>query len=321
MPTMKDSVYNYMFQLVKENGSHNWCCKSCTHAYTNLRSMINAVSQRVENNETNITQNTRAIQGNSSRIEEIKKKVDEIEVGGVNKEFIQEAVNNQNTELFDELNDRESRKANLIVHGMEEARNGVTDINHRKNADLKILGELVQVMDIDVREYDIKFTNRLGPRKQNGEPRPMIVGLRDTWFKDLFLKNAHRLKDSVFEHVRIVPDLTKLQREQDQNKYREAERLNEENADLNYEWRVGGARGLRRLYKARLPPDSAPQGMASQPVGVAARAKRPRTADDHSGVSPEATRMRVDPQPGQSRERGWTRSTNRGRFEQNRRGH
>ena len=75
---------------------------------------------------------------------------------------------------------------------------------------------------------DFKFISQAGERKPDNL-WPVIIGCREHYLKEKILANAHRLRTNPeMREVRIVPDLTKRQREEDAKVGREVDKHNKE---------------------------------------------------------------------------------------------
>ena len=99
---------------------------------------------------------------------------------------------------------------------------------------------------------DIKLCRRIGERGL--EPRPMVVVLRTEATKSKILEMAKNLRDTEFNEVGIVPDLTVQQRREESQMIEEVERMNEEELSdedraKNLKWQVVGPRGAKRIIK------------------------------------------------------------------------
>ena len=73
---------------------------------------------------------------------------------------------------------------------------------------------------------DIKVCRRIGERGE--EPRPMVVVLRTEEAKRKLLDRAKKLRNTAYEEVGIVPDMTVQQRKEENSMIAEVERMNEE---------------------------------------------------------------------------------------------
>ena len=102
----------------------------------------------------------------------------------------------------------------------------------RKNSDLALIKDMFKEMEVKPdTNKDIKFSFRLGELsdKVAEEPRPLCIGLQTTESRDHIFQKAKNLgKSQNFFAISIVPDLTKMQREDDKGLMKEAERLNME---------------------------------------------------------------------------------------------
>jgi hypothetical protein len=97
----------------------------------------------------------------------------------------------------------------------------------------------------------VKFCRRVGERKET--PRPLIVGFKKEEDRNRLLESARLLEDTVFKDVSVAPDLTRNQREEEENMKKEMERRNEkltqEDRQKNLAWAVVGSKGEKRLVK------------------------------------------------------------------------
>ena len=123
--------------------------------------------------------------------------------------------------------------------------------------------------------------------------RLVIIGFREYYVKERILANAYKLKNNAdMRDVRIVPDLTKRQREEDTKVGREVDRRNEElvrAGDRSHHWHMVGQRGARTMAKTT---GERPQGPAVQVNNMNSR-KRPLMGGS-SGTSPPRQRMALD---------------------------
>jgi hypothetical protein len=121
-------------------------------------------------------------------------------------------------------------------------------------------------MRAGMRESDIKFMTRLGKYEEN-KNRPILMAVRDSGLKDYLLNNSYKLKHGHYEKVRITKDLTKRQREEELQLIEEAKKRNSELSEeekKNFEWKVTGKKGERRLIKGRLRQDTDRTGQEYQ---------------------------------------------------------
>lgn len=110
-----------------------------------------------------------------------------------------------------EVMEREKRKNNLILVGVEEG----LDDQIEKEVVEKIIETLVPETKVK-----IEIMGRIGRKEQNrigGEmrPRPLRLNVQDFDDRKRLLSRGKKLKDSEFAQVFVVPDLTRMQQEED----------------------------------------------------------------------------------------------------------
>ena len=123
--------------------------------------------------------------------------------------------------------------------------------------DTEKLQQLWRTLKVDIVETrEIRFTARTGEKKQNTEtPRPFLIGFKNPAKRCEVLDNLVNLKNSEFQNISIVPDLTRRQREDDKSLREEAEKRNNELSEEdsgNFQWKVTGLKGSRTLVKASI---------------------------------------------------------------------
>ena len=148
---------------------------------------------------------------------ELKEKSND-EIGAIKQDFIelkeQCKDNVQDThqlsieEIAREVQERQDRKKNLLVFGIQESDN--EDPQIRKQHDSKKLAELLEDMTIDVPFSDPIRLGKKGPR-----PRPLRFKLTDEADKESILRNTHKLKGvAKYNNVYVNRDQTPLERDQ-----------------------------------------------------------------------------------------------------------
>ena len=168
-----------------------------------------------------------------------------------------------------ELREREARKVNVVVYGMEEPSNNVTQGWRRKEMDMEQIADMFNQLGLELAvEEDIKFAARIGELKsdQHADPRPVKLAFRSVQLRESLLANTRRLPRTDFARVSIVPDLTELQRNEDKELTEEAEKLTEElnpEDQKNWEFRCVGRKGervIRKVKKSHNNPNTMPLG-------------------------------------------------------------
>lgn len=115
-----------------------------------------------------------------------------------------------------EVLEREKRRLNVVVMGLTEG------------SDEEDLGKIRKMVDSIVKEVQIKFQvlGRIGRKSEI--PRPVRIKLVDVEDRRRVLSRARNLKkEEGMERLYIVPDLTKVQQEEDKRLRNEVKRLRE----------------------------------------------------------------------------------------------
>ncbi len=88
----------------------------------------------------------------------IEKRVDKLEVklesrGGSSEETV-----------FGEMREREAKKLNVIMHGVQESSEKETSAEKRIEWDIKEIEEIFTVLELSLTREDIKFCRRVGEK-------------------------------------------------------------------------------------------------------------------------------------------------------------
>ena len=167
---------------------------------------------------------------------------------------IRESVGNESSsvsaEVLAEMKDREDRKHNAVIIGIKESsKTDKTEIHAEEN---DLLNQLFADIGInpDTTSENIRFRTRLGT-KEVGKQRPFLLKFHDTRVRDNVLRNATKVTTP---GVRIKPDLTKKQREEDElfKKTVDEENKTKPRDDSgDFRWKLAGPPGNLRKVKER----------------------------------------------------------------------
>ncbi len=141
----------------------------------------------------------------------------------------------------------------MIFHGIQELQGENSTYRERNDWDKASIGNILKELRVDVREDAVKFCKRIG--EIGNAPRPLLTGFHMESDKLNLMRVAKNLENTVFSDVKIAPDLTKRQREEEAELKKEAEKrnknLSESDMSKNLHWVVVRARGERHLTKER----------------------------------------------------------------------
>ncbi len=155
--------------------------------------------------------------------------------------------------IYDEMRERETRRLNVVFHGVGEKESEEGDTGKdRAEWDKKSCGNIFAALKLDMTEEALKFCRRLGEKGEN--PRPLLAGFHTGMERSKLLRNARNLEKTAFKNVNVSADLTKKQRDEEKDMWKEAENrnenLSESDRSKNLQWLVVGARGEKRLVKS-----------------------------------------------------------------------
>ena len=172
--------------------------------------------------------------------EKISQKVTAETINKEEKLVIEDRIQKQVTQSFDELKDREERKNKLIFFNISES----TKANKEEAAteDLQKIKEILSHTNPDMKENTIKDLNtknlkRLGDKSTDpnvtSKPRPIRVTFPDDKTKFKILNKSSLLKTLTSQqNIGLKPDLTKQQQKEDKELREELKRRKEQNEDV-----------------------------------------------------------------------------------------
>ena len=241
-----------------------WKCQTCDRAMAKYTKLANVLTTKVE-------ANVKVLSEHSVRMDRIedREKVRDSKLDTQQQEIAR--LREELTKLGDsggpsvmrELDERNGKENNLVVHRVEESGEG--EAKRRIEHDKMVVQQILNVIGVELGvEKDIKFVRRLGARVSDGEkrdPRPLLLGLVHRHSSELILENCWKLGESSNEAYRamsVVRDLTLRQRAGERELYKEAAMKNLarslEQQEENMVFKVVGRRGSKREILAPLRP-------------------------------------------------------------------
>jgi len=233
--------------MIKATGAAYWACRSCVAYSQGITQKVKAVEREIENIKTDVKANKEGVKNIEATVEELKRQVE------MNKTNIENAVTAAERRMGSEWREREIRRKNVVVHRLTEPGDDCRTAEERRQQDRANCGLLFGQIGLGELEQEIKTCRRLGERGR--EDRPLIVVLKTEEAKRKLLENAYKLGDTDYNEATIVPDLTPMQRKEEDDMRSEADRKNaeeltEEDQAKNLKWMLVGPRGEKRLIKA-----------------------------------------------------------------------
>ena len=268
---MDDGTFDVLVRQVSHNGGTFWACKSCRKYAAKFDKSIKELDRKIEDVITRVSNHDQELESIKNDISELQR----VSAAASKPVDTTRIERNTRSSVFNEMSEREKRKLNVVVHGLLEADQSVTEGKKRQEEDLKLLQSLTEEIDVQLQLSDVvRFARRLGELNDKDSPRPLLVGFSNIADKNMLLDNARKLKDREVNHdnaessiaVSIVSDLTKAQRAEERTMREEAATRNTElSADEAKNWifKVIGKRGERRIAKMPVEIKTAPIQNAS----------------------------------------------------------
>jgi len=243
---MPEDLYKVIMKHQKKNTGTKWFCKTCEIHFGKVRMEIKILNERQVVVESKQLDAEKTINQVKIEISELKKdlaayvqKRDEIAVissdnVGSKIEEIKEEISVMKKSYSDmvkgtdvglgtsisltnapsrtikvevsEVMEREKRKNNLVIFGIEETNDEMATKDRLK----------VIVNALELEESKIKYVGRVGRYVEGSRARIVRVECNDSETKRKFLKGANKLKTMEgFNNIYISLDLTKIQQAQD----------------------------------------------------------------------------------------------------------
>ena len=233
----------------KKNEGVSWTCRACK----SFAVKYSKANLQIETRLKNLEERLDSVEKLKENMEELDRKFENLKAAP--------PTDDANT-VFEELRERDSRKENLLIYDLPEPQANSGD--QRKEMDRNRAKDVLGKLNVRVQDEDLKFMTRLGRYDEN-KTRPALIGIPNSNLRERILSKAYQLNsmNEPYNSLRITRDLTKKQREEENNLKTEAEKRNEEMPEeekKNFQWKVVGKRGERRLLRSRLQEDGEGRG-------------------------------------------------------------
>ena len=188
-----------------EGSQNHWFCKSlgCNRSVTKHIQSWDEFTKEITERVGKLESGNRYLEDNIGQIVEV---------------IIEKKWN----EWSEEQEEKRKREKNLIFHKVREPNTSLTS-QGKKEADIKEVLKIAQKIQVDLEERDMKNVFRIGKVPENRDyNRLLCVVFADKEKKWEFLSKSKYLKENVegeqeneyLSEVFIVPDLTRLEREE-----------------------------------------------------------------------------------------------------------
>jgi hypothetical protein len=260
----------------------SWSCSSCQASAAKVLEVVNAYEKRITDVESRVTTG-------EGKMKELGKEMEKMKDGLKERDDkIDQKLDRKEKAIFDELRQRDSRRMNVIMHGVVETDKEDAAGSERREWDRAECLAILEALRMGMEDSDIKFSRRLGEASGRG-PRPLCVGFFSDGERDKVLRRARELDKTKFKEVSICADLTWKQREEEADLAKEADRRNErelteEDKSKNLKWAVVGAKGQKRLVKTAARPQGDPRPLRGGWQGRGRGSQHRQTMDDRRGL-------------------------------------
>ena len=245
---ISDELFNILVDPEKYGGVC-WNCDSCLASSARLERHLKSFEARVNQVEIATAKTTSDLKVVDSKVDNLRRDLEAFKA----KSSEAEEKRDDCYVTREEYREREAKKTNIILHRVSEPGPEFKLYEERKQKDIEECKKILKMLDMDREaEEEIKTCRRIGERGE--EPRPMIMVLRTEEARRKALDRTRKLRNTTYEDVGIVPDLTVEQRREEQEMVEEVERRNEEDLTeedkaKNLKWLLVGPRGAKKIIK------------------------------------------------------------------------
>ena len=247
-----NEVYQFLKQQNDYQGGTFWACQACRVVAIKFDKRMKELDKRIDEVEATANENKTDIKALQTDIVTIKESV------ANEKPDLTKVQSATTSSVFNEISERDKRKLNIVVHGLDEAGKAIKDGKDRAAFDIGKLQELIDELDLELDAQDrelVRFAKRLGQPTDGATPRPLLVGLGSSEMVEEVTSVANKslkTKPAPWSGKSVVRDLTAMQRTEEKKLYTQADDLNKQlNADdaKKFIHKVVGPRGERRIAK------------------------------------------------------------------------
>ena len=241
---VSDDLLKYLTEETRSGKAINWTCEHCQKVGKIFDRKLRLFEHELNEMRNDISEMKACQDKMKVDILEVKSKSDK------NEKETKSITKSMQDTIFSELRQREDKKSNVIFHGIPEARSDLPGVQKKESDIDNVISVVNEILKHPMVRNDIKFIKRLGEINSENS-RPLLLGCFSEDLKCEILKSSRMLADSEYYYeVRVSPDLTSQQRKEEVDMWQEAARLNSELSEedaLNYEWRLVGTKGSKRL--------------------------------------------------------------------------
>lgn len=168
------------------------------------RELLHGISQQLlkldilKDLKSDVSELKRSVEYTNALMEELKKEQKSLKEDVVNLESATTALANENAKLKMTLLDLQCRsmRDNLLIMGIEE---NVKETYETSEALVRtFMQERLEIPEEEVKKIQLERVHRLGQRKEQGKPRPLVAKFTSSKRKDQVLSLSRKLKGTRF---------------------------------------------------------------------------------------------------------------------------
>ena len=274
MPWHNKDQINQIKELCKDSSC--WSCGKCKVIMTKINARLGEVEKKVSGLTAEVEGVKAGLETAATERKEIKEKTEELESRVVAN------TNNVKAAVMHEAEQRLENRKRVVLYGVPESQ--AETPTDRIRHDRQELNEVLVTIGAsdEVKEDGSLRITRVG-KTDPENPRALRVELRSELQRDELLEKARILRDD--DHpIRMKPDLTKMQRDQDKALRQEVDDLNKakpSDGEGPFHWRVAGPPGQLRKAKVKgaAQPGPNPRGGRGGGRGRGRGSRRGRDSD------------------------------------------
>jgi uncharacterized phage infection (PIP) family protein YhgE len=240
---VSEEGFKFLCEQLQATGTAYWACRSCMAYSKGITQKVREVEKKLEEVQKDVKENASKLDRVDQNVENLKKELEKVK--NKNKDEAATFI------TAEEYRERESRRMNVVMHRVKEPTTNLAE--DKKKADIKECENILSAIGLQQECQEIRTCRRIG---EKGEaPRPLVLVMNNESSRSAILAAARKLRQTQYNDISVVPDLTQQQRQEeaglsDEAARRNQEELTEEDVQKNLTWMVVGQRGARKIIKA-----------------------------------------------------------------------
>jgi hypothetical protein len=140
----------FLEEQKKNTGLAYWACRPCIVYAQGITKPVQKIDKRLET----VEEKTRKTVENVGKLEQRVEKIGNQQ--GKTGEKMDKKIEQSENRIFEELRERDAKKLNIIMHGVEEAAGGEMNRERRAAWDVKKILEIFVFLGLGLSEEDVK---------------------------------------------------------------------------------------------------------------------------------------------------------------------